>query len=297
MNQMALWNTEIGRPPTVVNVAQIPQRSPFRYPGGKTWLVPHVRAWLRSLEPRPKLLMEPFAGGGIIGLTAAFENLADHVAMVEMDKSVAAVWKTLLSEDDNDWLAERITSFDLTLESLRAELQEDPKSTRDLAFQTILRNRTCHGGILAPGSGVLKHGENGKGIRSRWYPETLRKRIQNIKFVREKITFIEGDGMEALRRHHSEPEAAFFIDPPYTAAGKRAGSRLYTHCELDHERLFEECTAIKGNFVMTYDVADELIGMAEARNFQVHRVSMKNTHHSTMQELVIGKDLSWVNAE
>ena len=26
-----------------VNVASVPQRSPFRYPGGKTWLVPQVR--------------------------------------------------------------------------------------------------------------------------------------------------------------------------------------------------------------------------------------------------------------
>jgi DNA adenine methylase len=45
---------------------------------------------------------------------------------------------------------------------------------------------------------------------------------------------------------------------------------------------------------MTYDVADELTAMAKTRNFHVDKVSMKNTHHSTMQELVIGKDLSWV---
>ena len=31
-----------------VNVASVPQRSPFRYPGGKTWLVPHIRRWLGS---------------------------------------------------------------------------------------------------------------------------------------------------------------------------------------------------------------------------------------------------------
>ena len=24
----------------IVNVASVPQRSPFRYPGGKTWLIP-----------------------------------------------------------------------------------------------------------------------------------------------------------------------------------------------------------------------------------------------------------------
>ena len=28
---------------SVINVASVPHRSPFRYPGGKTWLVPHVR--------------------------------------------------------------------------------------------------------------------------------------------------------------------------------------------------------------------------------------------------------------
>jgi DNA adenine methylase len=142
----------------------------------------------------------------------------------------------------------------------------------------------------------LKHTENGKGIRSRWYPETLRKRIQNIKYVREKITFVEGDGIEAVKKYASDKEAAFFIDPPYTAAGKRAGSRLYTHCELDHEELFEQCGEINGSFLMTYDVADELMEMAKTRNFRVDKVSMKNTHHSTMQELVIGKDLSWVGS-
>jgi hypothetical protein len=30
----------------VVNVSTVPHRSPFRYPGGKTWLVPRVRDWL-----------------------------------------------------------------------------------------------------------------------------------------------------------------------------------------------------------------------------------------------------------
>ena len=35
----------------VVNVASVPQRSPLRYPGGKTWLIPHIREWLRHSEP------------------------------------------------------------------------------------------------------------------------------------------------------------------------------------------------------------------------------------------------------
>jgi hypothetical protein len=30
----------------VVNVASVPQRSPFRYAGGKTWLIPKIQQWL-----------------------------------------------------------------------------------------------------------------------------------------------------------------------------------------------------------------------------------------------------------
>src|SRR5436853_7853445 len=79
----------------VVNVASVPQRSPFRYPGGKTWLVPLFRRWLMSAPSQPAVLVEPFAGGGIISLTAAFEQLADRVVMAEIDDQIAAVWETI----------------------------------------------------------------------------------------------------------------------------------------------------------------------------------------------------------
>lgn len=52
---------------TPVNVAAVPQRSPFRYPGGKTWLVPYARTWLSNLYPKPAVLIEPFAGGRLSG--------------------------------------------------------------------------------------------------------------------------------------------------------------------------------------------------------------------------------------
>src|SRR5438094_10643493 len=80
----------------IVNVASVPQRSPFRYPGGKTWLVPRLRRWLKSLPNKPAEFIEPFAGGGIISLTVAFENLAERVTMIELDADVAAVWQTIL---------------------------------------------------------------------------------------------------------------------------------------------------------------------------------------------------------
>lgn len=294
MRQLPLLANENPAPPSssIVNVASVPQRSPFRYPGGKTWLVPRIRRWLKSLHPRPRLLLEPFAGGGIISLTVAFEQLADHVIMVELDPAVAAVWHTII-RGDAAWLAERIANFDLTSETLAKALAVQAQSVQEIAFQTILRNRTNRGGILAPGAGRVKFGENGKGLRSRWYPLTISRRILDIARIRERITFIEGDGLEIMRRYASDAQVATFIDPPYTASGKRAGSRLYRYAELDHVELFRCADALAGDFLMTYDHAPELLQLASAHGFDTERVAMKSTHHAAMTELLIGRSLAW----
>ena len=132
--------TSVLQPNKVVNVASVPQRSPFRYPGGKTWLIPTIRKWLKQ-DFTVKGLIEPFTGGGIVSLTAAFENLAQDVLMVELDEEIAAVWKVILSEN-NKWLAEKISTFNLTIENVKFELEKPNKEITDVAFCTILKNRS-----------------------------------------------------------------------------------------------------------------------------------------------------------
>lgn len=277
----------------IVNVASVPHRSPFRYPGGKTWLVPRIRQWLSSFHEKPAGFIEPFAGGGIVSLTVAFEDLASFITMVERDEQVAAVWKTIL-EDGSEWLASRIIEFDVTPETVQAEIAKEATSRHELAFQTILRNRVNHGGILAPGSGVIKNGESGKGIKSRWYPETLQRRISDIGRIKGRIRFIEGDGLSILKQNSARTDAVFFIDPPYTAAGKMAGRRLYAYNELDHEELFRIAATLQGDFLMTYDHAEGVEALARQHGFDTQAIAMKNTHHAEMTELLIGRDLSWL---
>jgi len=276
----------------IVNVASVPQRSPFRYPGGKTWLIPRIRQWLTSLGWKPSVFLEPFAGGAIVGLTVAFEKLAEKVVLVELDEQVAAVWMTILS-DNCEWLVERILSFDMTIENLQKELSHKVTSVKGIAFQTILKNRTFHGGIMAPGSSLIKYGENGKGIKSRWYPQTIARRIRAIANIRDRIKFIHGDGIQAISSYNSLKCAAMFIDPPYTAAGKRAGTRLYKYYELDHESLFAEVSKVQGDVLLTYDNAPELAELALKYGFETRTIYMKNTHHAKMTELIIGRNLNW----
>lgn len=46
---------------------------------------------------------------------------------------------------------------------------------------------------------------------------------------------------------------------------------------------------------MTYDDAEEVKVMARRHGFDMRLIPMNNTHHARMEELVIGKDLSWMD--
>lgn len=271
----------------VINVSQVPQRSPLRYAGGKSWLVPVLRTWLAS-RARPAEFLEPFAGGGVLSLTAVMEDRADRATLVELDADVGAVWAAVLGEDA-DWLCARIRRFEMTPGRVRRVLDAPAQSTRERAFQTILKNRVRRGGILAAGAGLVRAGEKGKGLASRWYPETLAKRIEAIARFRDRLTFVQGDGLAALRRALDRTDAVCFIDPPYTA-----GRRLYTHFDLDHAELFRTAARLRGDFLLTYDHAPNIVDLAQHHGFQTRLVPMKNTHHARMTELLIGRDLGWL---
>ena len=202
-----------------VNVSTVPQRSPLRYPGGKTWLVPHIREWLARTEPA--VLVEPFAGGGIVSLTAVMEELVDRCIMIEIDHDVAAFWHVVLR--DGTTLAERLVAIE-------------------------------------------KHAD--------------------------KITFCEADGMQLLEPliHGWGRSAAVFLDPPYTAGGKRAGARLYAHNDIDHAGLFETIARRSSNFLMTYDCAPEIVDLVRRHRFHAVSVQMKNAHHNHLSELVITRE-------
>lgn len=154
----------------------------------------------------------------------------------------------------------------------------------------LLKNRVSHGGILAKGAGLLKHGENGKGLLSRWYPQTLRSRIVDIQNYKTNVNFVQGDGFQILRDNAHRTDALFFIDPPYTVAGRR----LYRYPDVDHAELFRIASTLQGSFLITYDNADEIRMLASASGFQIAEILMKGTHHTEKTELVISRDLGWL---
>ena len=280
-------------PIRAVNVASVPQRSPLRYPGGKTWLIPHIRCWLGKINPSSRLLIEPFAGGGIVSLTAVMEGLTERCIMSELDPDVAAFWQAALRSGPD--LCDKVLRFRLSREAVEAVAKVRPSDPVEHGFRTLVLNRTRRGGILAPGAALSRAGENGKGVASRWYPETIVSRLREIAEHAHRIRFRETDGIglleELLGRVGTGPECpsdpVVFADPPYTAGGKRAGRRLYAHNEIDYRRLFELLADSRACFLMTYDRSSEILALTRKCGFHAVQVTMKNTHHNRIPELII----------
>jgi DNA adenine methylase len=262
--------------------------SPFRYPGGKSGLRPNVINWVRNLGFRPKLFIEPFAGGSSVGLAIAELNLADSIILVELDPDVAAVWNVILNGQAERFAA-KIRNFKLTEASARKTLDRNGHDRFNRAFRCLLRNRISRGGVMAPGAGVLNYGEAGKGIHSRWYPDTLAKRIDAIQAIRHKLAFVEGDGLEILRRFCSTPQTVAFVDPPYVAGGRGAGLRLYRHNNVDYKELFKVIRSFNGPMIITYHRSDIVEREAKAAGVECHTVNMHTAHTISKRQLILYK--------
>ncbi|MCY3585838.1 MAG: DNA adenine methylase [Acidimicrobiaceae bacterium] len=267
------------------NVSSVPLRSPLRYPGGKSWLIPHLKAWLDQLTARPEVFVEPFCGGATASLLAIADDYADSAVMIELDSAIATFWKCVFKRPDE--LCNKIESFQPDSESVDQLLGGSYRADVDKAFRTLIRNRTSRAGIIANGAALLRSGENGRGLESRWYPQTLIRRIRDIEPNRHRFTIEPADGLIQLKNYVNEPGVVIFADPPYTIGNKQPGRRLYSYNDIDHEELFETLAASDAEFLMTYDNDPHVCKLVRQHDFSAVRVNVRTAHASVRSELVI----------
>jgi DNA adenine methylase len=106
-----------------------------------------------------------------------------------------------------------------------------------------------------------------------------------------RISFYAGDGFALIDEYLAEGSCAFYVDPPYL----RAARRLYRNWQVDHRRLFEKMATVSGTFLMSYDNDRAIQDMAREFGFECRPVRMKNTHHAEKTELLISRDLDWLD--
>jgi DNA adenine methylase len=219
--------------------------------GTKSWVIPSVLEFLGDW--RPKTVIEPFAGSGIVGLSLLNEGLAERLVLAEKDEDYLAFWRVALGDSNFSYRVSKWTErvLDLPLEhqkpfvdaSLERMKEEDP------GLWTLLRSRIGYNGNKV--GGYMTEKSRG-GILCRW-PRTLDVSLDLLYSLRNKITVVE-DAFEALATFDSEDSYAF-VDPTYTVTKECPGHKLYKKVFIDHPKLVSTLATWKGRWQLTYNLS------------------------------------------
>ena len=94
-----------------------------------------------------------------------------------------------------------------------------------------------------------------------------------------------------MRQQQNNSNAYFFIDPPYTIAGRR----LYNLFDVDHRQIFEIISKLQGHFLLTYDDTTEIRNFAEEFSLLYKTIPMQTTHLIKKEELLISDSFEWLD--
>lgn len=238
--------------------------SPLRYPGGKRRLAGYVAEALRINSLRPKLFVEPFAGGASVALQLLNDDLVDFIALGEKDPLVASFWKVVFN--DPDWLIHQLGTIQVTLDNWRHFRNQSLNSDRDQALACLFLNRTSFSGILAPGAGPIggMSQVSRYAINCRFPVETLVKRIRQAAALRGRVLFVNtADGIDTIRKVEAlsfqTGEVFYYLDPPFYKKAERL-YRFYFQ-QKDHTTLHGTLAGVKHPWLLSYDPAKAVIAM------------------------------------
>jgi len=251
-------------------------QSPLRYPGGKRRLAEYIGEVLKINEIRPKLFVEPFAGGASVSLNLLSNGLVDKIAIGEKDPLVAAFWKVVF--DDPDWLIHKVETTPITVGKWKEMKMTREGDLRERAFACLFLNRTSFSGILHPNSGPIggKKQISPYKIDCRFPTKRLVQQIRDIHSLGPKVEFIhEGDWMSTMQRAkelegYAADDLFYYLDPPFY----NKADRLYQFSfeALDHVRLCKHLSRVKSPWLVSYDPAEAIIEMYSNNGFSARTI-------------------------
>lgn len=248
--------------------------SPLRYPGGKTQLSKHIASIIKRNDLLGGTYAEPYAGGAGVAVYLLLFGHVREIHINDIDHSVYAFWYSLKEQPDE--LCKKIRETPVTIDNwhIQKAIQQHQEDYDifDIGFSTFFLNRTNRSGIL---KGGIIGGQNQDGIYKldcRYNKANLIERIERIAKHKEHIHISNLDAIEFLTANKEVfgDKTLVYLDPPYYNKGQQLYINYYTH--NDHVRLKEYVSQLEGNWIITYDDAEEIKELY--RSFNQHPLSI-----------------------
>lgn len=239
-------------------------RSPLRYPGGKSNITPLIKSIIQYKNPHGAnefTYIEPFAGGAGVAINLLLEGVVTNIVVNDYDKAIYSFWRAL--KEETGALVEMIARTPVTVQEWHAQrdiyLSCNRKYSLELGFAAFFLNRTNRSGILNAGpiggyeqSGLYQ-------IDARYSKDALIDRIEKIARYKKNILVYNKEIRKFISQiipHYGE-NAFVYFDPPYFAKGKRLYKNFLVygdHVEIAH--FINQ--SVHCDWLLTYDDAPQI---------------------------------------
>jgi DNA adenine methylase len=239
--------------------------------------------------------VEPFAGGASVSIAVIENDLADEIALADLDGLVGSFWRVVFSRDASR-LADACLKVTADLGTWRRFREEVFPEAVDRALQCLFLNRTSFSGILNHRAGPLGgwH-QTARPLDCRFPRERLAERIIELSRLSDRVRFARAQpwrktvgNVRNMRLARDEPGAIFwYIDPPFF----EKANRLYRHYfeSRDHIRLADTVGNLPGHWLVSYDHA---AGVRELYNQQeMHHLEMVYTARRQGDRAIAGREI------
>ncbi|MCL4480065.1 MAG: DNA adenine methylase [Candidatus Thermoplasmatota archaeon] len=243
-----------------------PTVTPLRYPGGKTWILPYIKEFLRFHHMNLGTIVEPFAGSASVSIGLLKDNLADLAYICENDPLIFAFWESVLYR--NNEFIESVRHLQITMDTwydFKKYLEHDVKAKYDsieLGLAFLFYNRTNYSGIIKAGPIGGKRQLSKYTMQCRFNIDRIIKKIHELAELSDKVKIFFSDGIDFIRKFDRsvyESDVFFYIDPPYYNAGKVLYRNYFN--DDDHSKLASILTEMETPWLVSYDESDFIYGL------------------------------------
>lgn len=237
-------------------------RTPLRYPGGKSIMTPFFIDLIKANELSCVSYAEPYAGGAGTAINLLLGGHVDKVYINDANACIFSFWEYSIKESDR--FIETIERTEVNLQNwrhYREVVRTTDKPSFELGFATFYLSRTNRSGILTAGpiGGMTQDKQDRAAykIDCRFNKPDLISRISEIARHRENIAVSNQDAIDFLETLPASSHNLVYLDPPYFKQGKSLYLNYYL--EKDHELLSEYLSRTTNfRWVLSYDNVGEI---------------------------------------
>ncbi len=232
------------------------QKSPLRYPGGKTRAIPFLKETLLKEYPSRKIVLSPFFGGGSFEIALAQDGYTVHGN--DLFVPLYTFWKQ--TQEASTALADRVQAeMPVSKEKFSRFRQEILQDTDALTVATkyFIINRCSFSGATFCG------GFSEQAASGRLTPSSL----QTLKQVNlARIHFSNEDCCAFLQSHPETDQTVIYADPPYYISSYIYGRDGDLHHGFDHAA-FAEVIKKRKDWMISYNDCEYIRNLYQGCRF------------------------------